>query len=513
MSRRTTLLFIALFILLSLVTALRHEMWRDELQAWLLAKEHASFTELAQAVRYDKHPLAWYVVLFLLSRLTGSPLAMQLFHVGLAAFSAWLVLRFAPFSPVQKVLLIFGYYLFFEYNVISRNYALGILSLFLFCFSYAGKRKIPLGWGACLFVLANTSVYGLIFAAAASGAVIADVLTEKSLRRQWTTFVALMLMGLGVALSAWCLRPIPDSSWDQFSRLHRSFNAGLASKVLWTVPKAYLQVPRPTFHFWNTHILGNGPSTLAINASLALLVLIFSALVIWRRRSALIFFVLSTSGTLAWLYIASVGFVRHQGHLFLAFVAAVWLARGSPDPIKASSAVKERRPEGILVFSFVLTLIFAVQAVGGLFAVGMDIVYPFSQAKATARYIKQKGYRDLPIVGEMDYLMTPVSGYLGRKIYFVRGERPGSYVKWDMRRFEDVSPEVILQRAEQFSRKEKKDCLILLNFHLDPALEQPGHLVKLMATSRAITGSEVYRLYLMKYPGPSQPATTRPKLP
>ncbi len=503
----------ALFILLSLVAALRHEMWRDELQAWLLAKEQASFAELGRAVRYDKHPLAWYVVLFLLSRLTGSPLAMQLFHVGLAALSAWLVLRLAPFSPVQRSLLIFGYYLFFEYNVISRNYALGILSLFLFCFFYAGKRKVPLAWAICLFVLANTSIYGLIFAIAASGAVIADVLTEKSLRRQWTAFVALMLIGLGVAVGAWCLRPIPYSSWDQVSRLHTSFNAGLASKVLWIVPNTYMQVPRPAFHFWNTHILGNGPSILVVNALLALLVLIFAVSVIWRRRSALVFFLLSTSGTLAWLYIASVGFVRHQGHLFLAFIAAIWLARGSLDPTKTSSAGTERRPAGIPALSVVLTLIFAVQAVGGVFAVGMDIVHPFSQAKATAQYIKQRGYRDLPIVGEMDYLMTPVSGYLGRKIYFVRGERLGSYVKWDMRRFQDVSPELILQRAEQFSRKERKDCLILLNFHLDPALEQPGHLIKLMATSRAITGSEVYRLYLMKYPGLSHPAPTRPKLP
>jgi hypothetical protein len=498
LSRRTTLLFLVLFLLLSLVTVLRHEMWRDELQAWLLAKEQTSFDELAQAGRYDKHPMAWFIVLFLLSRLTGNPLAMQFLHVGLAVLSAWLVLRFAPFNAVQKVLLIFSYYLFFEYNIISRNYALGVLSLFLFCFFYAGKRKSSLAWGACLFLLANTSVYGLILALAASGAVMADILAEKSLRRQWTAFVALILIGLGGILSAWYLRPVPDGSLDQVSRLHTSFNAGLASKVLRTVPEAYLQMPRPAFHFWNTNILDKGPSTLAINASLALLILIFSVIVIWRRRFALIFFVLSTSGILAWLYITSIGFVRHQGHLFLSFIAAVWLARGSLDSTKACSAGTERRPAGIVILSLVLTVIFAVQAVGGLFAVGMDIVHPFSQAKATARYIKQKGYGDLPIVGEMDYLMTPVSGYLGRKIYFVRGERLGSYVKWDMKRFQDVSPQLILQRAEQFVWKKRKDCLILLNFHLDPRLERPGHLTKLMVTGRAIVGSEVYRIYLMK---------------
>jgi hypothetical protein len=146
-----------------------------------------------------------------------------------------------------------------------------------------------------------------------------------------------------------------------------------------------------------------------------------------------------------------------------------------------------------------------VQAAGGLFAAGMDIVHPFSQAKAVAGYIRQKGFADLPIVGEMDYLMTPVSGYLNRKIYFVRGERLGSYVKWDMKRFQNVSPQLILERAEQFAWKKRKDCLILLNFHLDPGLERPGYLTKLTATGRAIVRGEVYRLYLLKYTGPQQP--------
>lgn len=510
LSRRLALVFLGLFILLSLVTVLRHEMWRDELQAWLLAKEQTSFSDLGSAGRYEKHPMAWFVGLFLLSRLTGSPLVMQLFHVGLAALSAWLVLRFAPFSRVQKVLLIFSYYLFFEYNIISRNYALGALSLFLFCVFFTREPAKPLLQAACLFVLANTSVYGLILALAAGAVMLMNVLSDRSIRQKWVSYAALFLVAVGGLLCILYLRPLPDSSFDRVSKIHTAFDAELLSTVLQTLPRSYLAMPMPTFHFWNTNFLDWAPSTLLVNAASALLVLIFAIALLRKSRSALAFYGLSTVGILAWSYIGNVGVARHYGHLFLAFSAALWLARSSFASTEISAPTMQgRRRAGSTVLSTVLTLIFCVQAAGGLFAAGMDIVHPFSQAKAVARYIKQKGYTNLPIVGEMDYLMTSVSGYLGRKVYFVRGERLGSYVKWDMKRFQKVSPQLILERAEQFTWKKRKDCLILLNFYLDPGLERPGYLTKLMATDRAIVDGEVYWLYLLKNTGPP-PAVPHP---
>lgn len=502
LSRRLSIFFLGLFILLSLVTVLRHEMWRDELQAWLLAKDQTSFSDLGREGRYEKHPMAWFIFLFLLTRLTSSPLSMQLFHVALASLSAWLVLRFAPFRPVQKVLLIFSYYLFFEYNIISRNYALGVLSLFLFCIFFTRDPKKPLLPAACLFVLANTSIYGLILAFGAGTVMLAKVLSDQSMRKKWVSYAALFLVCCGGLLCLLYLRPVPDSLFDQVSKTHTAFNAGLLSTVLRTMPRSYLPMPKPTFHFWNTNFLEKVPSNLPVNATFALLILLFAAALFRRSRTALAFYGLSTAGILAWTYIGSVGFARHYGHLFLAFIAALWLARGSADSTEALSGQKGRRPVTSMVLSGVLTAIFAVQAAGGLFAVGMDIVHPFSQAKAVAGYVRQRGYAGLPIVGDMDYIMTPVSGYLGRKIYFVRGERLGSYVKWDMKRFQQVGAQLILERAEQYAWRKQKDCLILLDFNLDPRLERPGYLTKLMFTGRAIVAGEVYRLYLLKYSGP-----------
>jgi len=503
-SRRFVVIVLGIFIVLSLATILRHEMWRDEFQAWLLAREQTSFGDLAGAARYEKHPMAWFIAMYLLTRLTASPLAMQLFHLGLAAFSAGLVLRFAPFSRTQKILLIFGYYLFFEYAVISRNYALGVLALFLFCVFWTRKSDKPLLPAACLFILANTSVYGLLLAFAAGAAMAAKICADPSMRKKRASRAAILLIAAGGLLSFLFLRPVADSSYDQVSKVHTAWNPELLSAVLRTLPRAYLPMPDPTFHFWNTSIWDKVPSNLPINAASALLIFVFAAALLRKNRIALAFYGLATAGILVWSYIGSIGFARHYGHLFVAFIASLWLAR-APEreaPGAASSVRPDRSEAGSKPLSGILTAILAVGAAGGLFAAGMDIVHPFSQAKTVAGYIRQKGYAGLPIVGEMDYMMAPVAGYLGRRIYFVRGERMGSYVQWDMKRFQEVTPQLILERAEQYAWRKKKDCLILLNFHIDPRWEQPGHLTKLIATGPAIVTGEVFRLYLLKYSGP-----------
>jgi hypothetical protein len=503
-SRRLSLVILGIFILTSLVTMLRHEMWRDEFESWLIAKESSSLAALGEAVRYEKHPLSWYVVLFLLTRLTQSHLSLQLLHLGLASLSAWLVLRFAPFRFYQRILLVFGYYLFFEYSIISRAYALAVLSLFLFCVFLTRRPDKPLLWGACLFVLANTSLYGLILAAGAGAAAALDVARNKTLRRKVGSYAALFLAVLGGALCLLSLVPVPDSSYDQVSVKHVSFNPDLLSRVLHVLPRAFLALPRFTLQFWNSTVLDGMASHLLCNLVMALLILAFAVALLRKHTGALILFMLSTLGILGWSYYGSVGFIRHQGHVFIAFIAALWLAGGrrgaDANPSEGEGIPPWVKPGGL---SWVLTSVLAIQCVAGLYAAGMDVLYPFSRGKETARFIRDHGYGNSPIVGEMDYLMTPVCAYLGRKVYLVRGERLGSYARWDMKRFMDVPPELILTRAEQFAWRKQRDCLILLNFTLDPRWEQPGRLIKLLSTGPAVVGSETYRLYLWRYTGPS----------
>ena len=112
---------------------LNHEMWRDELQAWLIARDSSSISNLFYNVRYERHPALWHLCLYFLNLFTRSPIAMQLFQLVIASATVFLVAKFSPFTKFQKALFAFGYFPFYEYGIISRNYALGVLLVFSCC--------------------------------------------------------------------------------------------------------------------------------------------------------------------------------------------------------------------------------------------------------------------------------------------------------------------------------------------------------------------------------------------
>ncbi|NJL84461.1 MAG: hypothetical protein HC890_18805 [Chloroflexaceae bacterium] len=110
---------------MSLIGVLHHEMWNDELQAWLLARDSDSIFDLFANMKDEGHPALWHLVLFGLTRLTQNPIAMQFFHLLIATGVVYVFARFAPFNQLIKCLFTFSYFPFFEYGLISRSYSLG----------------------------------------------------------------------------------------------------------------------------------------------------------------------------------------------------------------------------------------------------------------------------------------------------------------------------------------------------------------------------------------------------
>jgi hypothetical protein len=74
----TTLLFLVVLFL----NILHHEMWRDELQAWLIGRDSISIFELLfRNMRYEGHPALWHLGLFFITRFTDNPFIMQILNV------------------------------------------------------------------------------------------------------------------------------------------------------------------------------------------------------------------------------------------------------------------------------------------------------------------------------------------------------------------------------------------------------------------------------------------------
>src|SRR5205823_6824313 len=116
---------------------------------------------------------------------------------------------------------------------------------------------------------------------------------------------------------------------------------------------------------------------------------------------------------------------RHVGHIFLCLVAAMWLA---PTMTARRSTVRANTRR------HVLTVLLVVQVIAGVFAVSLDLAYPFSDGLQMARFIRAHHLEHTEIVGLPDTASSTVAGYLDRPIYYLAGARLGTYVVWDTAR-------------------------------------------------------------------------------
>ncbi|MBL0052158.1 MAG: hypothetical protein IPP29_11940 [Bacteroidetes bacterium] len=121
----------AYFFVLGLIGIWHHEIWLDEAHHFLLGRDSTSFFDLFYNARYEGHPLLWNALLFILTFFTMNIFAMQLLHLLIASANIFLILWYAPFPKHQKLLLTFSYFIFYEYSIVSRNYAVSLFFLLI----------------------------------------------------------------------------------------------------------------------------------------------------------------------------------------------------------------------------------------------------------------------------------------------------------------------------------------------------------------------------------------------
>ena len=116
-------------ILLALVKS-KHEMYLDEGQAWLIARDSNGFLDMVSHLHYEGHPALWYSLLYLPAHIfPHSMIFMQYLHYAISLATAWLILSERKLPMVLRVLLVFGITLFFSMGVLARSYMLASLLL------------------------------------------------------------------------------------------------------------------------------------------------------------------------------------------------------------------------------------------------------------------------------------------------------------------------------------------------------------------------------------------------
>lgn len=148
-----------------LCMALVHEPFFDEAEAWQIARSASLRTLLLETTHYEGHPPLWHLILMPLAK-AGAPYELSLTLVSLAFMgtAAFLILRYAPFPRLVRLLLPFTYFFFYQYGVISRVYCVMTLAFVLLAMAYRRRSERPGRYVAVLILMCLTLAYGLVIA-------------------------------------------------------------------------------------------------------------------------------------------------------------------------------------------------------------------------------------------------------------------------------------------------------------------------------------------------------------
>ena len=489
-----------LFVLLLIFNMLNHEMWRDELDSWLVTRDN-DLSGIMNYLPYSGHPALWYLAVELVQVFTDHPMGMQIINLLFVAMAVLILLKWAPFSKLEKILLTFSYYFLYEYGTLCRNYGLSLLLLIAFLSLYRVKDKYYILMGLILALLANVHVLSMLLSVLLGAYWLSEEWTNR--RRQNNSLIsslpklsAFAIISLGILV--FYLHAMPSAEFSHNPAKNVAVNLAAIGNAFSLIYKSFVPIPKAVFHFWNSQIL---PGFAHLPLALALFIL--TTLGFMKRPLRAAFYALGMAGYMLFFIFIYPGFLRHHGFIFFVFFSFYWMARidnvhGSLESLDENLAGRLQRIQ-MKLFTFVC----AAQLVAGIMASYQDWRHPFSANREVVRYLQTAGLDKDIIVGDLDFIASPVSAWLHNKIYYPMSSDYGSYIEWSAKRqninFYDQAEvnayvRFVVESAFKLCDETQRDVTLLLSYALDQA--------PLAAFTESICGDEVYYLYRIKYTGP-----------
>jgi hypothetical protein len=484
------------YAVLLAIGAWHHALWRDEMQAWLIACRLPSLSAILEQAHYEGTPPLWSLMLRPLALMTHRPEAMQALTWVLAGITMFLFTYFSPFSRLLKVLLVCNYYLLFEYGIVCRNYLPGILALTMACIVFPSARERPWPLAIWLTVAAFTSVHCLIVAVAMAAAFWGSACFRAMgrLRRPSADagsfhFLPLLALASGITLAIYSMTPRPDTLYLPAQGWVMNWNPDRIAKVLWAFVWAHFPQPRPGGFFWippwDTPFpsFDNGVAFVLSGA------LFFSSILLLRRHlEALLFYAVGTLGLLAFLEVKYVGFLRHAGFLFFTFLFALWIRKSMADPSARTASLWNR---GVTELALIAML--ATQALTGLWAIRQNFSQPFSYGKVAAQVLKERHLDHVFIAVAPDWAGAPLAGYLDRDLYYPQSHRYGSFIRWDTGRADSLEDDEFMRMA--IREAGGREMVVTFEHSLTKEFTEKYGLLTIASLMGSLTPFEDYHLY------------------
>jgi len=460
---------------------LHHEIWLDEAHHFLIARDSTNLADLIRACRIEGHPLLWNLILFLITRFSANVFYMQLAHVLINCITGYIICK-SNLNRWEKIFIIFGYFLFYEYNIISRNYGLSSLLLFALGYQYLKNKTDLVKLALIIFFLANTHLFSLLVSFAFVISYLLSVSKETLLRQNKKTIVVsiiIILVGWGISIYT----IIPPLNYGNKFIAYESSGYLSTERILKTISVCFKGIFYiPDYNALN-HNIENSFYFLTLNLKnttiyiLSVVSIIIPILILKKDKFSCIFFCSFILVFLPVYYFLPLIFgTRYYGFFYLVFVVCYWITH-------------PKIPKMWLTVSFA---IFLLQFVNGIYAYCMDLYYPFSESKNVYNYIKEVRNPNENIFILNRTLRPGLSAYSGEKYFGIENGEPLSYCLWDK-----SLPDSILKVKLNNAFTLNYSSLIVTNSPM-PNLIDTNKLVRLNSFNNGIVKGENMLIYRYK---------------
>ncbi|MBI3501276.1 MAG: hypothetical protein HY063_05725 [Bacteroidetes bacterium] len=501
------LIFYSAIVLLGIS---RHEMWRDEIEPWLIGSFSQSLSDFFHNMKMGSNPYIWYLILHFLSKISLNPVIVQIAHTCIAIGSVYIFLRYAPFNLLQKLLFCAGYYIVYEYGIISRGYSLTIFFLFLFCALYRKYWNVNIPLAIVIFFLANaTGGFGAILSISLLIFILANYYFDemqdgkKKIKIKYTGWaVAIILFSIWVAMKS--ISPPPDSVYNTEWYVSVDFNR--AFEILRRVWSGFIPIPDLSeVHFWNSNFINKGDigtGTKNFLTVCSLVFLIYSVLLFSKKTTVLLFYTAGTFGILFFSYLnPSIFYIngtRYHGFLFIVFIISFWLLKYFPEKKKVTIPLLTKWNEQMNIQKYqnqVMAFFLSVNVFAAGVAFCKDFVNDFSSVERTGKFIVEKNLQRFSAAGFIDYAISPISAFTRKPFYYPERDTTSTFPIWTKKNYTTDINQAMNRMLSRIS-KINDTTLVVLNFDLNTSMIGDIYFSHLADFKGSIVADENFSVFL-----------------
>lgn len=495
---KVNLVVMLCYSIITFIILLFHESWRDEAQAWLIARD-LNIIDIFRQMKYEGHPVIWYLILVPFAKLGLPYVTVKIVSWLICNIAVWLILKKAPFNLILKILFIFSMPMIYLYPSISRSYCLIPLAITLVAIYFGQRHEKPIQYILSILFLANTHVimYGMV------GILLLLFYIEELIQNRKTNskeqkkkvYISLIIIIVGLILT---LIPILISMTTN-TDVSLTSNTSIFEDTKLKMENAYEKIMTGCF----------GENELILKIVAIALIILLCYEIRYHFKNALV--IICTEGLQFLIYTyVYMGSEQRVSTLILLMMFIFWIQNDKKEKTvnidknekelvnNQKYLKKEKRKEQLTnVAEYILVFVLIINIANGMDAVNKEIKTTYSSSYETSEWIKENLEDDSIFICTNMPLSSAIIPYIGKDVFWSPQTLDYfSFTTWDEDYRTGYSLRDLQKRVKDNFETDQNLYLIYtydFNEETMSSLEEQGYITKMYESN--IAEKEEYAIY------------------